>query len=275
MSTNLGRGDQPDWRRLDALEATISAIAGSQVPCGTLDQRIRRIDVSNHSELDAALVFLRRLRDLSGAARPLRSADWPRDRERTRYSKGFIWAPSFRTCSRRQNAFACDRSKPAWSSILRTRALVAGRLRPGPRRTCPFCGYRGVLEMIGSRPHGLCPGCGSLERHRFIVSTVGPAIRRRARNRRALMLAPDPLLGMLRSAFEQVVTADIARDDIDLKFDLQRLPSGQRRRIPISSWLPTSWTKSRTIMRCGNASVVCRIEVGSSHCANSGGRDND
>ena len=30
------RGDQPDWRRLDALEATISAIAGSQVPCGTL-----------------------------------------------------------------------------------------------------------------------------------------------------------------------------------------------------------------------------------------------
>jgi peptidoglycan/xylan/chitin deacetylase (PgdA/CDA1 family) len=219
------QGDQPDWPRLEALEATISAIAGSQIPCGTLGPADpEEFDISNHAELEAAFVFLRRLRDPQRRYLTSAVGGLAKGSRKDTIQQGLHLGAVISEVLAKAKRSARDRSKPAWSSILRTRALVAGRLRPGPRRTCPFCGYRGVFEMIGSRPHGLCPGCGSLERHRFIVSTVGPAIRRRARNRRALMLAPDPLLAMLRSSFEQVVTADIARDDVDLKFDLQKLP---------------------------------------------------
>jgi len=219
------QGDQPDWPRLDALETTISAIAESQIPSGTLGPADpNEFDISDRSELAAALMFVRRLRDpqrryLTSAVGRLTKGS-TKDTIQQGLHLGAFLADKLAKARR----FARDRSRPAWRSIRRTRALAVGRLRPGPRRTCPFCGYLGVFERIGARPNGLCPSCGSLERHRFIVSTIGPAIRRRARNRRALMLAPDPLFGMLRSAFEQVVTADIARDDVALKFDLQKLP---------------------------------------------------
>jgi peptidoglycan/xylan/chitin deacetylase (PgdA/CDA1 family)/SAM-dependent methyltransferase len=219
------QNDQPDRTRLDALEATISAIASSQIPCGTLGPADpEEFDISNHGELEAALVFLRRLRGPQRSYLTSAVGGLAKGSRKNTIQQGLHLGAFIADQLGKARRSVRDRSQPAWRSILRARALVAGRLRPGPQRSCPVCGYVGVFERIGTRPNGLCPGCGSLERHRFIVSTVGPAIGRRARNRRALILAPDPLLGMLRSAFETVVTADIARDDVDLKFDLQKLP---------------------------------------------------
>lgn len=54
------------------------------------------------------------------------------------------------------------------------RALRASLLR-GDRYYCPVCdtGYRRFLAAgIRPRPNALCPGCGSLERHRLLVSIL-------------------------------------------------------------------------------------------------------
>ncbi|HVY37065.1 MAG TPA: DUF2334 domain-containing protein [Polyangia bacterium] len=115
------------------------------------------------------------------------------------------------------------RLRPVRMEILRRRHMLAGWLRVAPRYECPFCGYVGAFPGFHGR-HGLCPSCSSVERHRFIAATVGPLLKERASKRRALMLAPDALLPMLRSSFDRVVTGDIARRNVDVTFDLENLP---------------------------------------------------
>lgn len=115
------------------------------------------------------------------------------------------------------------RLRPVRLEISRRRHMLAGWLRVAARYECPFCGYVGAFSGFHGR-QGLCPSCSSVERHRFIDATVGPLLKDRARKRRALMLAPDALLPMLRSSFDRVVTGDIARRNVDVTFDLENLP---------------------------------------------------
>jgi SAM-dependent methyltransferase/peptidoglycan/xylan/chitin deacetylase (PgdA/CDA1 family) len=217
---------RPNWARLRILDSVISAIARSQVPCGTVSRAIpANCNVSHHSDLNAALTFLRRLQSPSGRRltsvigriEPGRARDFA---ERVMSNSAFFSSIFTKTMQ-----VARDRARPTWRSLLKTRNVIAGRLRSGPRHTCPFCGYVGSFGPMGDRPHGLCIKCGSLERHRFILAGLGPALGRLFQRHRALMMAPDPLLSMLRDSFDQVIAGDIAQDrKVDAKFDLQRLP---------------------------------------------------
>ncbi|MFL5307281.1 MAG: methyltransferase domain-containing protein [Polyangia bacterium] len=115
------------------------------------------------------------------------------------------------------------RLRPVRQGLARRRQMLTGWLRFAPRYECPFCGYTGAFAGFHGR-QGLCPSCASVERHRFIVSTVGPLLKERPLRRQALMLAPDALLPMLSSSFDRVVTGDIARRNVDVTFDLENLP---------------------------------------------------
>jgi len=217
--------DGPSWDRLKVLESAISQIARSQIPCGTLGDAIAAdFNVSHHSNLDTALMLVRRLQGPGGRSFTAAIGRLGPGRARDAVER-LIWSgASVSSLFTKANQVARDRARPTWRSLLKTRNEIAGRLRAGPRHTCPFCGYVGSFGPMGDRPHAVCIRCGSLERHRFILETVGPALGRRLKRRRALMMAPDPLLSMLSAFFDQVITGDIAQDKVDTKFDLQRLP---------------------------------------------------
>jgi peptidoglycan/xylan/chitin deacetylase (PgdA/CDA1 family) len=218
--------DRANWDRIEMLDSVISAIARSRISCGTVSRAVPAdFNVSHHSDLDAALAFLRRLQSPTG--RNLTSAIGRIEPGKARDFVERVISNSafFSSLFTKTMQVARDRARPPWRSLLKTRNVIAGRLRSGPCNTCPFCGYVGSFGPMGDRPHAACIKCGSLERHRFILAALGPVLRRRSQRHRALMMAPDPLLSMLRDSFDQVITGDIAQDrKVDAKFDLQRLP---------------------------------------------------
>jgi SAM-dependent methyltransferase len=68
-----------------------------------------------------------------------------------------------------------------------------------PPHFCPICERAGAFQPFGSRPNARCPGCGSLERHRFAwvfltrQSDLFAPVSHPA-GRRFLHIAPEPCL---------------------------------------------------------------------------------
>lgn len=98
---------------------------------------------------------------------------------------------------------------------------------PGRARfQCPICDYEGPFRSKRDRRHAKCPGCGALERARLQFAVLEPLLAELSPDTcRALHLAPEPHLGhWLRQRFGGYVTGDLARDDVDCRLDVQRLP---------------------------------------------------
>ena len=107
-------------------------------------------------------------------------------------------------------------------------------MHPGkPAFDCPVCGYRGPFkdkritrEPDLMRTDSKCPRCGAVERHRFqhlcfrdIFTEWDPS------DRAALHIAPEFCFeSMLRAAFGTYHSADLFRNDVDHKADIQNLP---------------------------------------------------
>ncbi len=94
---------------------------------------------------------------------------------------------------------------------------------------CPVCGgrYRTFLPFgLGRRRHALCPGCGSLERHRFLWLFLRDTCRLPRRRARVLHVAPEPCLrdALTASPGLRYVSVDLFDPAADSAADLTALP---------------------------------------------------
>ena len=102
-------------------------------------------------------------------------------------------------------------------------ALVAPNLFPQPFYTCPICGYRGPFVKIRDRAHGLCPKCGSFERHRLQKLVLDRLVTEKLvdfSSARCLQFAPDAVTQILRRYCREVVTADLSPKPGSIKLDM-------------------------------------------------------
>lgn len=106
------------------------------------------------------------------------------------------------------------------------------RARPATSRArfaCPICGgrYREFLPFgLNGRPHARCPGCGSLERHRFLWLYLTRWLRLTERRARVLHVAPEPCIRQRLMARRglRYVSIDMFDREADRRADLKALP---------------------------------------------------
>jgi SAM-dependent methyltransferase len=119
------------------------------------------------------------------------------------------------------------------SSFGKSLRRVLHRLTGGkkPEYTCPLCGYHGAFKdkrlyrSSEVRVSTKCLGCGSKERHRMMhllfkefFPNPGDA------GKRLLHIAPEDFLRpFFKQRFETYHTADLFKQDVDFKEDLQKM----------------------------------------------------
>ena len=97
---------------------------------------------------------------------------------------------------------------------------------------CVVCGYIGpfahkkTLKPLRSRLNAKCPGCSSLERHRFQWYLLEEVLAGRDRAQLSLLhFAPEPgLEERLRPSFAKYLSADLLRESVDKQVDVQAMP---------------------------------------------------
>lgn len=95
---------------------------------------------------------------------------------------------------------------------------------------CPLCNYEGPFRdakrPTGERKNAQCPNCGSYERHRLqkLVFDSLEGIFDFS-SFELLHFAPEPYFSeIFKGKFRTYRTADINRNDVDIKLDLRNLP---------------------------------------------------
>jgi|SRR5271166_64347 len=102
-------------------------------------------------------------------------------------------------------------------------ALAAPGLHKHVHFTCPICTYRGPFVKLRIRAHGMCPKCGSSERHRLQKLVLDRLVAEKLINfadARCLQFAPDAVTLTLRRICREVVTADINPKPGSIKLDI-------------------------------------------------------
>jgi len=95
---------------------------------------------------------------------------------------------------------------------------------------CPLCGYRGPFRDIrprsGLRKHARCPQCRSMERMRLQYLVLKDLLREQDFSGKALLhFAPEQHVQQLfRDSFAVYHSADLNRDDVDFRIDIQHMP---------------------------------------------------
>jgi len=100
--------------------------------------------------------------------------------------------------------------------------------RLGSTFHCPICGgaYQNFLPFgVGVRRNARCPGCGSLERHRFLYLYLQDTLRWPRRRLRVLHIAPEPCI---RAELEPLPNIDYVCIDLfdrraQMHMDITRL----------------------------------------------------
>jgi SAM-dependent methyltransferase len=90
------------------------------------------------------------------------------------------------------------------------------------RERCPACGFEGTFNAFGDPPRfgALCPGCGSLERHRFLALLLDQGLIPERSD--ILHFAPEAQVGtLLRRFAKRYVTADLYMQGVDLKLNIE------------------------------------------------------
>jgi len=95
---------------------------------------------------------------------------------------------------------------------------------------CPICQFQGpffaYMSSGARREHAMCPGCGSLERHRlqWLVLEAIPD-KSRFSSMRLLHFAPEPFfMRHFQKAFAKYTSADLCRSQVDYQADITALP---------------------------------------------------
>jgi SAM-dependent methyltransferase len=102
-------------------------------------------------------------------------------------------------------------ARPAAISTAATVARFLRDLRGTHDCACPMCGHRGRFRAYGRPPrlNAMCPGCGSLERHRLIAMVLKAEGLPRTGDR-VLHFAPErQLAALLRDRAAAYETADL------------------------------------------------------------------
>ncbi len=110
---------------------------------------------------------------------------------------------------------------------------ILGKLLPGgrPEYDCPLCGYHGPFKdkrLRNSREVRVatkCPACDSKERHRLTHLFFGEFFPENgAAGEKMLHIAPEKFLQpMLRGKFPVYHTADLFKENVDFKEDIQNM----------------------------------------------------
>ena len=111
----------------------------------------------------------------------------------------------------------------------RTAGLLLGAV--GTQRfRCPICKYSGAffayMSANARRANAMCPGCGSLERHRlqWLVLERVPE-RARYSSFSILHIAPEPFFSTrFRRLFQRYTSSDLPGHRVDCAADITRLP---------------------------------------------------
>jgi SAM-dependent methyltransferase len=108
-------------------------------------------------------------------------------------------------------------------------AMHADLRAANSRKQCPACGFEGPFKPFGNPPRwdALCPGCGCLERHRFLSILLNQGLL--TEGREILHFAPEKHVGrLLRNYASRYVTADLYMPEVDMKLNIEEigLPDG-------------------------------------------------
>jgi Methyltransferase domain len=93
-------------------------------------------------------------------------------------------------------------------------------------KECPLCGFVGFFKAWGSPPrwNALCPSCGSLERHRHLALFLHRTPSLIKDGAILLHFAPENFIRtLLKKSNMHYIGADLARDDVDLKLDIENI----------------------------------------------------
>lgn len=130
-------------------------------------------------------------------------------------------------------AFVRSLARNIFPSRMRTRLsrvtyylVMFRRFGTRPRRTCNVCGYQGRFWAHGFPPRydSLCPGCGSLERHR-LLHLCDRQSELFGESDSVLHFAPEPCLSaFIGKKVGSYRTADIAQGCADMRMDIERMP---------------------------------------------------
>lgn len=91
---------------------------------------------------------------------------------------------------------------------------------------CPICSYHGPFKDKGHRKHAKCPSCGELERARMHFLVLQEILRGKSLDKLSILhFAPEKYLGgYFRKRAKIYVSADLYREDVNLKCDVQSIP---------------------------------------------------
>ncbi len=104
--------------------------------------------------------------------------------------------------------------------------------RSAPSFECPICSYRGPFKPKRERrdprivrEHSKCVSCGASERHRMQHLLIAELLASwDTRHKSVLHIAPEFCLQpALQSRFDTYHTADLFRNDVDFKEDIQKM----------------------------------------------------
>ena len=125
--------------------------------------------------------------------------------------------------------------RQSWSEKLKQSirpSFYAFFTRNRERFKCPICGYQGAFKdkRVSKNPNIIrksskCLGCGSTERHRMIHLVLKDVFDQWNPSEKSILhVAPEECLKLeLQSKFETYHTADLEREDVDFREDLQKL----------------------------------------------------
>lgn len=127
---------------------------------------------------------------------------------------------------------AIERADPAARTVYGVSERLSAPPRPataGSRFHCPVCGgfYRDFLPFgLGRRRNARCPGCGSLERHRFMWLYLRDRLGLTRRRARVLHAAPEPCIARALASNPGLgyVTVDLFDPQARHHADLAALP---------------------------------------------------
>ncbi len=157
----------------------------------------------------------------------------------------------------------------AWGRPLLFRLLNPGR----PAYRCPVCGYRGPFKdkRVGGRPpvvreSSKCPRCAATERHRLMHLVLEELFSRWTTAGKSLLhIAPEACLERaLRGRFAEYHTADLFRDDVDFREDIQAMSFADgsydcvilSRVLTAPADLEAAVAECRRVLRPGGAFIV-------------------
>ncbi len=95
---------------------------------------------------------------------------------------------------------------------------------------CPICSYYGpfidFFPKTGFRKHASCPKCGSMERHRLQKLVLDRVFKHyNPCKAKILHFAPEKFFqGYFKELFQDYLSADLYRDDVDVKCDITSMP---------------------------------------------------